>query len=148
MGQTRPLFGLFLFFSQCKDKFCTNFTIKHRWSAWESNPGRHDRRRRRIHWAMATPPNNQFLICLSSSLNNVPLSASFVFKVIIFSTVNSKWIFCIKFYQWLNLNFGLLFFMFIIPNVKRRAEGDSRSKDMGSNPAPNPGWTFFTLICW
>ena len=27
MGQTRPLFGLFLFFSQCKDKYSTNFTI-------------------------------------------------------------------------------------------------------------------------
>ena len=27
MGQTRPLFGLFLFFSQRKDKYSTNFTI-------------------------------------------------------------------------------------------------------------------------
>ena len=27
MGQTRPLFGLFSFFSQRKDKYSTNFTI-------------------------------------------------------------------------------------------------------------------------
>ena len=27
MGQTRPLFGLFLFFSQRKDKYSTNFTM-------------------------------------------------------------------------------------------------------------------------
>ena len=29
--------------------------LKHRWHAWESNPGRQDGRRRRIHWAMAAP---------------------------------------------------------------------------------------------
>ena len=27
MDQTWPLFGLFSFFSQCKDKYSTNFTI-------------------------------------------------------------------------------------------------------------------------
>ena len=27
IGQTWPLFGLFSFFSQCKDKYSTNFTI-------------------------------------------------------------------------------------------------------------------------
>ena len=27
MGQTRPLFGLISYFSQCKDKYSTNFTI-------------------------------------------------------------------------------------------------------------------------
>ena len=27
MGQTRPLFGLFSFFSQCKDKYSTKFII-------------------------------------------------------------------------------------------------------------------------
>ena len=27
MGQTPPLFGLFLLYSQCKDKYSTNFTI-------------------------------------------------------------------------------------------------------------------------
>ena len=29
---------------------------KCRWCAWESNPGRQDGRRERIHWAMAAPP--------------------------------------------------------------------------------------------
>ena len=29
---------------------------KHRWFAWDSNPGRQDGRRRRIHWAMAASP--------------------------------------------------------------------------------------------
>ena len=28
---------------------------KHRWHAWDSNPGRQNGRRRRIHWAMAAP---------------------------------------------------------------------------------------------
>ena len=28
---------------------------KHRWCAWDSNPGRQDGRHRRIHWAMAAP---------------------------------------------------------------------------------------------
>ena len=28
---------------------------KHRWCAWDSNPGRQDGRRRWIHWAMAAP---------------------------------------------------------------------------------------------
>ena len=30
MGQTRPLFGLFSFFSQHKDKYSTNFTINYK----------------------------------------------------------------------------------------------------------------------
>ena len=30
---------------------------KRRWCAWDSNPGWHDGRRRRIHWAMEAPPS-------------------------------------------------------------------------------------------
>ena len=37
-----------------------NLTIK-RWYAWDSNPGGHDGRRRRIHWAMAAPKIKYFL---------------------------------------------------------------------------------------
>ena len=29
---------------------------KHRWCAWDLNPGQQDGRRRQIHWAMAAPP--------------------------------------------------------------------------------------------
>ena len=36
-----------------------NLTIK-RWCAWDSNPGGHDGRRRRIHWAMAAPKIKYF----------------------------------------------------------------------------------------
>ena len=46
MGQTLPLFCLFSFFSQCKDKYttirmCDYKWKKRRWCAWYSNPGRH-----------------------------------------------------------------------------------------------------------
>ena len=34
---------------------------KHRWCAWDSNPGRQDGRRRRIHWAIAAPLSFIFL---------------------------------------------------------------------------------------
>ena len=35
---------------------------KHRWHAWDSNPGRQDGRRRQIHWAMAAPLHLTVLI--------------------------------------------------------------------------------------
>ena len=34
---------------------------KHRWCAWDANPVGQNGRRRRIHWAMAAPPNLQFV---------------------------------------------------------------------------------------
>ena len=50
---------IFVLFSHRMDKYSTNLTIiesqKHWWHASESNPGRQDGRRRRIHWAMAAP---------------------------------------------------------------------------------------------
>ena len=49
MGQSRPLFCLFSFFSRYN--FNTNWK-KHRWCAWDSNPGPQDGRRRRNHGAM------------------------------------------------------------------------------------------------
>ena len=33
---------------------------KHRWCAWDSNPGRQDGRHRQIHWAMAAPHKQMF----------------------------------------------------------------------------------------
>ena len=33
---------------------------KRRWCAWDSNPGRQDGRRKRIHWAMAAPLKRLF----------------------------------------------------------------------------------------
>ena len=50
MGQSRPLFRLFLSFSHHKS--ITNWK-KRRWSAWDSNPGPQDWRHRRNHGAMA-----------------------------------------------------------------------------------------------
>ena len=57
MGQSRPLYlFIFVLFT-----FKFNWQIyslklkKHRWCAWDSNPGRQDGRRRRIHWAMVAP---------------------------------------------------------------------------------------------
>ena len=35
---------------------------KHRWCAWDSNPGWQDGRRRKIHWAIAAPPSTALLI--------------------------------------------------------------------------------------
>ena len=51
---------IFVLFSHRKDKYSTNLTIlkKHWWHAWESKPGWHDGRRKRIHWAMAAPLKN------------------------------------------------------------------------------------------
>ena len=51
MGQSRPLF-LFIFVVS----ICHNLNWKkRRWCAWDSNPGRQDGRRERIHWATAAP---------------------------------------------------------------------------------------------
>ena len=57
MCQSRPLYlFIFVLFT-----FKFNWQIyslklkKHRWCAWDSNPGRQDGRRRRIHWAMVAP---------------------------------------------------------------------------------------------
>ena len=60
MGQSRPLFVLFSFFSHYN--FNTNWK-KHRWCAWDSNPGPQDGRCRRNHRAMAATPL-YFKICL------------------------------------------------------------------------------------
>ena len=53
-GPIPASFCLFSFFSHSNsnDKYKLK---KHRWCAWDSNPGRQDGRRRRIHWAMAAP---------------------------------------------------------------------------------------------
>ena len=61
MGQSRPLFCLFLFLSRCN--FNTNWK-KHRWCATDSNLGPQDGRRRRNHGAMAaTLPYPITLLC-------------------------------------------------------------------------------------
>ena len=52
MGQSRPLFCL-LSSPPPHHKSITNWK-KHRWSAWNSNPGPQDGRRRRNHGAMAS----------------------------------------------------------------------------------------------
>ena len=41
---------------------------KHRWHAWDSNPGRQDGKRRQFHWAMAAPPCH-IIICNSTTLD-------------------------------------------------------------------------------
>ena len=58
MVQSRTLLCLFSFFS------CYNFNTnwkKHRWCAWDSNPGLQDGRRRRNHRAMCGHPNRAIL---------------------------------------------------------------------------------------
>ena len=55
MGQSRPLFCLFSFFSHSNSNDKYIIWKKHRWCALDSNPGRLDGRRRWIHWAMAAP---------------------------------------------------------------------------------------------
>ena len=55
MGQFRPLF-LFIFVFSTRHNLNSNLNWKkHRWCAWESNPGWQDGRRERIHWATAAP---------------------------------------------------------------------------------------------
>ena len=46
MGQSRPLFVIFRLFNTAQNN-------------WDSNLGRQDGRRRRIHWAMAAPHNEK-----------------------------------------------------------------------------------------
>ena len=58
MGQSRPLFCLFSFFS------CYNFNTnwkKHRWCAWDSNQGPLNGRHRQNHGAMAATPFSKCL---------------------------------------------------------------------------------------
>ena len=73
MGQSRPLFLFIFVFSTC---YNLNWK-KHRWCAWESNPGRQDGRRERIHWATAAPPCWLF----SSRLGNPKSFLIFVGKL-------------------------------------------------------------------
>ena len=66
MGQSRPLFVLFSFFSH--HNFNTNLK-KHRWCAWDSNPGPQDGRHRQNHGAMAATPKNCFVCFKSPKIN-------------------------------------------------------------------------------
>ena len=55
-------FCLFSFFSHSNSNSNDKYKLKkHRWCAWDSNPGRQDGRRRRIHWAIAAPLSFIFL---------------------------------------------------------------------------------------
>ena len=60
MGQFRPLFVYFCTFQIIIQVTNIQFELcklkKHRWCAWDSNPGQTDGRCRRIHWAMVAPP--------------------------------------------------------------------------------------------
>ena len=57
---------------------------KHRWRAWDLNPGRQDGRSRWIHWAMAAPPLS--LLCWSTLMSPfVCLLASFLSLALSFS---------------------------------------------------------------
>ena len=53
LGQSRPLF-LFIFVFSTRYNLNSNWK-KIRWCAWDSNPGQHGGRRKRIHWAMGAP---------------------------------------------------------------------------------------------
>ena len=66
MGQSRPLFCLFLFFSRYN--FNTNWK-KRRWCAWDSNLGPQDGRRRQNHGAMAA--TNYFYNLFMTSVPNI-----------------------------------------------------------------------------
>ena len=55
MGQSRPLFLFIFVFSTCYNLNSNLNWKKHRWCAWESNPGWQDGRRKQIHWATAAP---------------------------------------------------------------------------------------------
>ena len=62
MGQSRPLF-LFIFVFSTRYNLNSNLNWKkHRWCAWESNPGRQDGRRKQIHWATAAPRETTFFM--------------------------------------------------------------------------------------
>ena len=72
MGQSRPLFCLFSFFSSYN--FNNTNWKKHWWCAWDSNPGLQDGGRRQNHGAMAaTPTKKDLLVTL--------FGASFVFFI-------------------------------------------------------------------
>ena len=65
MGQSRPLFCLFSFFSHYN--FNTNWK-KHRWCAWDSNPGPQDGRRRQNQGAMAATPSLKMLTVINGTV--------------------------------------------------------------------------------
>ena len=62
MGQSRALFVYFRSFhipiQMTNKQFEQNKLKKHWCCAWDSNPGRQDRRRRQIHWAIVAPRIN------------------------------------------------------------------------------------------
>ena len=64
MGQSWPLFVYFRSFHIPIQMTNINWK-KHRWCAWDSNPGRQNGRRRRIHWAMAAPLSYSASLSLS-----------------------------------------------------------------------------------
>ena len=68
MGQSRPLLVYFRSFHIPIQMTNKNWK-KHRWCAWDSNPGGQDGRCRRIHWAMAAPLQINCLLKKYSSPN-------------------------------------------------------------------------------
>ena len=58
LGSPLSILTIVLLFSQHNDKYSTIFDYKrdkHRWRAWDSNPGPKDSRHKRINWAMVVP---------------------------------------------------------------------------------------------
>ena len=64
-----PAFFLFIFvFTTCYN-LNSNFNWKkHRWCAWDSNLGRQDGRRKRIHWATTAPQYFYFFMSILLSV--------------------------------------------------------------------------------
>ena len=54
MGQSRPLLFIIVLFTCIFKRQIYNLNNINWWCTWDSNPGRQDGRRRRIHWAMGT----------------------------------------------------------------------------------------------
>ena len=92
MGQSRPLFVFFVLFTfQFKWQIYNLNNInwkKRRWCAWDLNPGRHDGRRRQIHWAIAAPRNFQCLVDDISSLSSTLVA---FYPFCLFSRIEAKY---------------------------------------------------------
>ena len=113
MGQSRPLFVYFRCFHipiQMTNIQFEQFKLKkRRWCAWDSNPGRHDGRRRRIHWAIAAPLVYQLLHVRSYQaqrlLGRVRSTSSkrgLLFSFFFFSVDSWQLTFNIRFCRWLD----------------------------------------------
>ena len=138
MGQSRPLFVYFSFFSQCKDKYCTNSDYK--WYKHRLVLGTRTRdakiRRRQIHWTMFRFANETVLIC-PDSLSSVIIPTTFAPWALVVAQL-AEWSFLIQEVRGSNAVIGKkLYWTYLLLIVKKSKSTKKRSVDQIQSSAKN-----------